>query len=496
MKNKTIFLFAFLLAALSAYSQPTQSQIEDSDGDTNVQTEANPNENRIRFTISGVEVLSMSRTANGAVLFENPGNGTNTFFGINSGASSGSLATLNTFVGNNSGASNVNGSNNTFLGETAGVQNISGISNTFLGRAAGKSNVTHGSNTYVGSSSGANSTSHNNTFLGTIAGSNHTTGNDNTFLGNAAGQHANTGEGNTFVGKRAGALISTGSQNVAIGNLAGETLNCNNATFLGFSARAAIAGLTNSTALGNGATVNASNKIRFGNTAVTVIEGQVAYTVSDGRFKSNIKSDAPGLDFVLGLKPVTYNFDYTDFSKFLGETAVDYSVLAEKEERREMGFVAQDIEKLCREQNFELSNIVHVPESGADNYSVAYGQLVVPLVKAVQEQQVQIEGQQAQIEELKSLVSQLLAVQKNTNPDIIIQTWPNPAGDVLKVLLSGVSDGGTLSLLSVDGKVLRKEIALNGLQEIDLKGFSAGTYLLQANIQNGAIATKPFIKTN
>ena len=36
--------------------------------------------------------------------------------------------------------------------------------------------------------------------------------------------------------------------------------------------------LTNATAIGAGAFVNASNKVRLGNVLVTVIEGQVAFT--------------------------------------------------------------------------------------------------------------------------------------------------------------------------------------------------------------------------
>ena len=43
--------------------------------------------------------------------------------------------------------------------------------------------------------------------------------------------------------------------------------------------------LTNATAIGAGAIVDDSNKIRLGNTDVTVIEGQVAYTFSSDRNK-------------------------------------------------------------------------------------------------------------------------------------------------------------------------------------------------------------------
>jgi hypothetical protein len=43
-------------------------------------------------------------------------------------------------------------------------------------------------------------------------------------------------------------------------------------------------------ALGYAATVNASNKVVVGNSSVTVIGGQVGWSIlSDGRFKSNIK---------------------------------------------------------------------------------------------------------------------------------------------------------------------------------------------------------------
>jgi hypothetical protein len=46
--------------------------------------------------------------------------------------------------------------------------------------------------------------------------------------------------------------------------------------------------LINATAIGAGAIVNRSNKIRLGNTAVTVIEGQVGFTSSsDARQKEN-----------------------------------------------------------------------------------------------------------------------------------------------------------------------------------------------------------------
>ena len=152
--------------------------------------------------------------------------------------------------------------------------------------------------------------------------------------------------------------------------------------------------------------MNASNKIRLGNSSVTVIEGQVAYTTSDGRFKQNIKDNVPGLDFITALKPYTYQYRSYEMERFMNQqnpsrqAKLKQSDFAEAESMVHMGFIAQEMEKLLKEKGYNLS-LVHVPTNPTDNYSIAYGELVVPLVKAIQEQQ-------QQIEELKKLVEQLM----------------------------------------------------------------------------------------
>ena len=56
-------------------------------------------------------------------------------------------------------------------------------------------------------------------------------------------------------------------------------------TASGVATNVSAGNLTNATAIGNFAIVNASNKVRLGNTAVTVIEGQVAFTSSSDKTK-------------------------------------------------------------------------------------------------------------------------------------------------------------------------------------------------------------------
>jgi len=67
---------------------------------------------------------------------------------------------------------------------------------------------------------------------------------------------------------------NAGSQNVSIGsesgiNLANRLTSVNNSTFVGYGANSSIDGISNSTALGNGAQVTASNQMVFGNSSVT-----------------------------------------------------------------------------------------------------------------------------------------------------------------------------------------------------------------------------------
>jgi trimeric autotransporter adhesin len=85
---------------------------------------------------------------------------------------------------------------------------------------------------------------------------------------------------------------TTGTENLFAGNQSGSTNTTGGQhTILGYFADVSSAGnLQNATAIGYNTIVNASNKVRLGNAAVTVIEGQVAYTnASDKRLKKIFK---------------------------------------------------------------------------------------------------------------------------------------------------------------------------------------------------------------
>jgi hypothetical protein len=159
--------------------------------------------------------------------------------------------------------------------------------------------------------------------------------------------------------------------------------------------------LFNSTVIGANALVNASNKIRIGDSNVTVIEGQVNWSVaSDRRLKDNIEySDKLGLKFINELKTATFTYK--------NDTT----------EKHHDGLIAQDVKGTLSKLGLEFSGLI-VSDNEEKTLNLAYAEFVIPLINAVkdlarqnQKGQRQIESQQKEIDELKTLVNNLIANQ-------------------------------------------------------------------------------------
>ena len=306
----------------------------------------------------------------------------------------------NTYWGYQSGYSNTitgdtSGSGNTASGFRTLYWNTTGDFNSAMGQYSLYDNKTGFLNTACGYESlFRNTTGYVNTTIGTLSLSLNTTGTGNTSGGSYSTQLNTTGSFNTAFGFSALGHNGTGTYNTAIGS--GADVSTEN--------------LTNATAIGRGAIVNASNKIRLGNSAVTVIEGQVPFTTpSDGRFKFQVKEDVKGLDFILQLRPVTYQFDVKRFNAQLRpsgnskEEAIpaNDAMQASYDEAariRRSGFIAQEVEKAAMASGYNFSGIIQ-PKTAQEHYSLSYESFVVPLVKAVQEQQTIISAQQKKITE-------------------------------------------------------------------------------------------------
>jgi hypothetical protein len=208
----------------------------------------------------------------------------------------------------------------------------------------------------------------------------------------------------------------TGSYNAALGQNALSVSDNHYLTGLGYNANVSSTAVYNSTVIGAAAIVNANNKVRIGDATMTVIEGQVDWSYpSDGRFKLNISEEVKGLEFIKLLRPVVYNFDTRKYTEFLVKDLPDSlrdSYLKTKDFTASTavihsGFIGQEVADAATACAYNFSG-VHVPTNNSDNYSIAYSEFVVPLVKAVQEQQAIIENQQSQIENLQKQINELL----------------------------------------------------------------------------------------
>jgi hypothetical protein len=317
----------------------------------------------------------------------------------------------NVGAGHRSLTANSTGNNNTALGSSSLFSNTTGESNTAIGSQSLFANTVGEFNTAIGTEAlRVNTTGGANTAIGFQSLVTNTTGINNTALGNGAMLFNATGSSNVAIGANSLTFTTNSEQNTALGFLAGNRFNMGfGNTLIGANADASQDGLTNAAAIGAGAIVNASNKVRIGNGAVTVIEGQVPFTTpSDGRFKFNIKEDVKGLDFIMQLRPVTYQFDVNRFDQECSANSIDSTsdiLLASYNEAkliRRTGFIAQEVEKAAMITGYDFSGIIK-PRTEKEHYGLSYESFVVPLVKAMQEQQQMINELKEQNAELKKI---------------------------------------------------------------------------------------------
>jgi trimeric autotransporter adhesin len=210
--------------------------------------------------------------------------------------------------------------------------------------------------------------------------------------------------GNTTSGVSALGNNTSGSYNVAIG--ASTLYNVNGASYntaVGYIA-GPMSNNTNTGAFGYGARPNGSNTIVLGNNTITKIGGYANWTnLSDARFKTDVKANVPGLEFITKLRPVTFKWDLDKLNAFDGiQENESNAITAAKEAKKSYsGFLAQDVERAADQCDFDFSGVIK-PDNPQAHYQLAYAEFVVPLVRAVQQQQTEIEELRATVKALSS----------------------------------------------------------------------------------------------
>ena len=324
-------------------------------------------------------------------LYRNTAGNYNTAIGLNALISN-TTGAYNTASGLNALFSNTTGLRNTASGVNALFSNTTGDRNTASGVEALFSNTTGRVNTAVGDGAlFSNTTGEFNIAIGATTLDNTTTGNDNIAIGvDALGGPVATGSGsdNTALGSGARYDNGDGSRNTYLGSVADTDGRGD---------------YTNGTALGYQSQLFASNSIVLGNRSISRIYANVTTitAISDRRRKKDIKAlDAElGLNFIEKLKPVSYRFNNGD-------------------ETERYGFIAQDLEQALpaslhdaieRSEPEHGLALIERQNDEDRTYRVSYGELTAPIVKAIQQQQQQIEVMRQALAAVEHQVSALKA---------------------------------------------------------------------------------------
>lgn len=374
----------------------------------------------------------------------------NTFVGIEAGELS--VAGSNAFFGTRAGKANLNGAGNSYFGASAGSMNTNAIGNSFFGIASG-SQTTSGSNSFFGASSGVTNVtgthislfgqsadSSDGLFNATAIGSRaQVTASNSLVLGsingvNAASSDTNVGIGTTapsarfhVVGASGAAATpvaiveSVGTQiplsfrsgatefaRIRANNLGNLTLATTGGTDRNIFFRAGddsntdmfIDGGTGNVGIGTSTPLDKldiNGLLRVGTLGAAGATGlcrnasnQISTCSSSARYKSNIGSFSAGLDLILKLRPVSFNWR-------------EGGML-------DLGLVAEEVAK--------VEPLLTTTNDKGQVEGVKYDRVGVVLVNAVKEQQAEIESlrkinaaldaqlqkQQAEIDALKNLI--------------------------------------------------------------------------------------------
>lgn len=214
------------------------------------------------------------------------------------------------------------------------------------------------------------------------------------------------------------------------------------------------------------------------------IQARNVSIASDEKFKENIKTYSDGLASIMQLRPVTYNWKKSMF-KYDSNALEAKGLTADKDENKQYGFIAQELEKI-------MPDIVETDENG--NKLVNYIALIPVLVQSVQEMQATIESQALRIEELSS--SKFGKQSKNTN--IITSCLPNPTNGSFTAFFQFSEEvtNAYLTISSLSGSLIGSynlspsdiEIALN------ISSAPSGVYVLSLFVNNGLCDTCRIIK--
>lgn len=228
---------------------------------------------------------------------------------------------------------------------------------------------------------------------------------------------------------------------------------------------------------------------------------------SDFRLKNNVESFTKGLDEIMKLNPVSYNYN--------GKAGIKDT------ETTFVGFIAQEYAKVNPESVSKFKH-TEISDEGDDKayktgnteeyLSINSSSIKYMLINAIKEQQELIEKQAETINSLQTTVNELsekvnnVSLQ-NTNSALLIgdksqallsQNTPNPLKDVTRIefFVPDNSQSASLQIRDLSGKLYKTiQISEKGLGNLELriKDMASGLYTYSLKVDGVSIDTKKMI---
>jgi len=215
---------------------------------------------------------------------------------------------------------------------------------------------------------------------------------------------------------------------------------------------------------------------------------------SDRRLKENINPFTDGLETIMKINPVTYNYN--------GKAGTETS-------RTHVGIIAQEVNEVAP---YMVDTYIHQdlitddsenPQLGPkeEYYRVSAGDIQYLLVNAVKEQQELINNLQAQLDELKDQINtqegNQSVVLEGKGEAFLSQNSPNPYSDMttIKYELPQNATSGKVQFFDMLGQLI-KTVDISdkvGTIEVSAQDLPSGTYSYSLIVDNRRMATKKMI---
>jgi hypothetical protein len=207
------------------------------------------------------------------------------------------------------------------------------------------------------------------------------------------------------------------------------------------------------------------------------------YTASDKRLKKDITALPGVLESVMKLQPKKYHFKQS-------ENGAKYS----------FGFIAQEVQELFP----EFVKSYKDRKTGEEMFALNYDNFGVIAIKAIQEQQKEIEELKALVDKLTNALSTTMSKATESSKTMLTlsnatleQNKPNPfaSATTIQYYVPVSSQRAQLAIYDSNGKIV-KQVSLNagkGTVNINASSLSNGTYSYSIVIDNKTVESKTMI---